>query len=301
MPTPELRIIRDISAVMADTPDYQEGLNRSAALVAERLGFDACSILIHDEGNDELILAAWSGPEAPTDSFRLSPSRGITGYSFRNRKTVNAHIIAEHPEYHESEHVWSTPYKSCLTLPLTGAGRTVGVLVLASRRKRRFSQRTIALAETVALPLAMFITTARVELKALETAKGDGGKPEGNGRSAANVLQGTTVSDGIISGRAYLVAGAEVLERIPVEYADAPEQEKAKLEAALAAARAEAEKTQKQAASILPEADAAIFFTHLLLLEDPSLKQRIRATIDRGFSLKFALRLVAQELEKEMK
>ncbi|NOY81752.1 MAG: phosphoenolpyruvate--protein phosphotransferase [Kiritimatiellaeota bacterium] len=301
MPTTELRIIREISDVLAETPDYQEGLNRSTALLARKLGADACSILVYDEVTDELILAAWSGPDAPTVPVRISPTKGITGLAFRTRQPVHAPSITDHPEYSDSEEVWNRAYESCLALPLAAAGQTIGVMVIATRESWQFDDRTVALAQAVALPLAMSVLTARAEKQFASSASTSGGRRPRAAGAVSPVLEGTPISGGVISGRAYLVAGAEKLERIPLQNIDDPEKEIAFFEKVVQAARADATETQEQAARLLPEADAAIFLTHLLLLDDPTLRQRVVDAIRNGFALRFALRLAAEQLEEEFR
>ena len=297
MPTPELRIIREISDILAETSDYQEGLNRSTALLAERLGADACSILVHDEVADELVLAAWSGPDAPTDPVRISPTRGITGLTFRTRQPVHAPTIGEHPEYFQNEQPWNDAYQSCLSLPLVAAGRTIGVMVLATRARRQFDDRTVVLAQAVALPLAMSILTARAEKRFVP----QGATGSGIAAERAPVLEGTPISGGVISGRAYLVAGGERLEQIPLQNCEDPAKETDFFLRAVTTARADAAEIQQQAARLLPETDAAIFLTHMLLLDDPTLHGRVINAIERGFALRFALRLAAEEFEREFR
>lgn len=301
MPSPELKIIREISDILAETSDYQEGLNRSTVLLAQYLGADACSILVHDATSDELVLAAWSGPDAPTDPVRISPARGITGLTFRTRQPVHAPDIGEHPEYFESEQPWNDAYRSCLSLPLAAAGRAIGVMVLATRKPRRFDNRTVALAQVVALPLALAILTAHAEKRFAEDEETTSGPAARTAAETSPVLEGTPISGGVISGRAFLVAGAERLERIPLQNCDDPEEETAFFERAVQAARTDAAEIQEQAARLLPEADAAIFLTHMLLLDDPTLHQRVLSAIGKGFALRFALRLASEEFEREFR
>ncbi len=300
MPIPEIHIVREISSVFAETEEYGAGLNRAAELLCERLGFDLCRILVQTGSTGELRPVAWCGGESPEFGRGLPLDRGLPAEAFRTRATIQASVLSEHPAFDpSSDRVWAGDCESALAFPLTARGRAVGVVLLAGRGKRRVSDRIVALAETVAPSLALFAATAGPGSRPVPEAL-PAEKPPPARNTRPRILQGTPVSgSGVVSGRAYRVAGAEILEQTPLEYADVPEAEKAKLDAALAAARAEAGRLQKQAAAVLPEADAAIFFTHQVLLDDPSLKQRICDTIDRGFSLRFSLRLAAQELEKE--
>jgi len=301
VPTPELNILREISSVLRRTADPKSALEKSLDILAHRLDVDACGIFTYDTASHELQPSAWSSGEPPPEGFRLPAEVGLAGCTFRRQEITHAADVSTHPHRHEREAKWISAYHSCVMAPLTAGGRTIGVMYIASRRPRRFDERTIALAEAVATPFAIVAATQNAERRAerKQRAERRAAAQEKAERSPV-VLRGRPVCGGVVCGRVFPLAGVDVLQRIAPEYTDDPDQEMALFERALVLAREEAEKLQQEAAELLPEADAAIFLTHLLLLDDPSLHERISDAISRGFSLRFALHLTARTIEQEM-
>lgn len=95
-------------------------------------------------------------------------------------------------------------------------------------------------------------------------------------------------------------AAKDVVDAVPVEYATDREAEKVLFESAMHLARQDTRELQKEAAKILAEADVSIFYAHLLLLEDPMLLRRIKDALAQGFTLRFALKTVADQFAMDL-
>ena len=298
MPNAELEVIRAICAIIASTSDYREGLRLTVQVIAERLRVDACSILVYDEAMDRLVMEATYGLEQETvHHLQLSVDQGITGYTFRTGKVVNTANKQKHAKYHNFDSRRSMDYRALLTVPLIAGGRPIGVLDFATKRARKFAPELVELARAIASPLAVFISNAQLAQKLARSHTSCVPRR----RLVSRHLRGRAVTDGVVRGRAHLVLGAEVLDAVPLEYADDIPSEKEFLKQALALAREEAGRINEEAEQVLAEADAAIFYVHLLLLEDPTLIQRIQKALSEGFRLRFALKVVSQGFEKELK
>jgi len=297
MPEREIKVIREISQIISRATDYAEGLRQTMACIAKHMHVDACTVFVQDRTDDMLVLAATSGLDQElVGNFRLAADEGITGQCFHRRTLVNCRDMHQHPGYHPFVTTAEVEYRGLLAVPLVVGGRVIGVLDLARRKRRRkFSQRSVSAAKSIAAPLAVFLHNAQLSRHVKAAA-----------RHAATVdhahllLHGTPISDGVVRGRAYFVAGAEVIEGMSVEYAKDPEQQHRLLRKALQIAREDTLSLQREAGAILAEADAAIFYAHLLLLEDPTLLERIKDAIDQGYTIKFALKLVTRQFVEEL-
>jgi len=295
MPTRELQVIRRISDIIARTADYEEGLRETVKCVARRLHVDACSVFVHDEARNALVLEATYGlSQDDVHSLALSVNEGITGQCFRTGKLVNAPDKYSHPAYMEFKTQDHAEHAALLAVPLMVGGRVTGVLDFELRTGQTFHRDLIELVQAIASPLAVFILNAKLAQQVERGSKQTGG------RLVRLVLKGQPITEGIVRGRAHYLPGAEVLESVSLEYASNVEAEKALFHQALDIAREETSQIQKDAEKILAEADAGIFFAHLLLLEDPTLIQRIHQALDRGFKLSFALKAVTEEFGQEL-
>ncbi len=100
-----------------------------------------------------------------------------------------------------------------------------------------------------------------------------------------DLLTGISTSPGLAAGKAFIVARAEI--QVP-EHGGKPEQERHKLEDALASARLQLDALQSRVkASGNPE-KADIFGAHLELLEDPDLRDLAESAIAKGKSAAFS-------------
>jgi phosphotransferase system enzyme I (PtsP) len=109
------------------------------------------------------------------------------------------------------------------------------------------------------------------------------------------ILRGTVAYPGLATGPAHVLderlGFTDILDE---EWSD-PEFELKRLESALEKTRIETIYLEKQVAERLSEDDAAIFHTHLMILEDRGFIEKLRREIELGRSAQHALKTVAGE------
>ena len=93
-------------------------------------------------------------------------------------------------------------------------------------------------------------------------------------------LQGIAASNGIAIGPAYCFVSANL--SIPVRPCGSAEQEMARFGPALERARRELQELHDSLAQRTGEKEAAIFEAHQMMLEDPTLAQKVREAVDAG-------------------
>ena len=295
MPTGEMRVIHKISDIMAQATDYREALRLTVECIAKELAVDACSILVHREESDELVLEATYGLEQENVArLRLPADSGITGTCFRLGQMIHVPRMSEHPAHKPFPGRRAAEYQALLAIPLLAAGRAIGVLDFAARKPERFSDATVTMAQAMASPLAVYILNAKLT-RALEAA------PKTRERTSAElILKGRPITDGVVRGPAHLLPSFQILEAVAPAEANDLSAERTLLKRALVKARQETKVLQEEASEILAEADAGIFFAHLLLLEDPLLIERLDQALEQGMTLRYALRRVAEEFASDM-
>ena len=300
MPSKEYQVVRQISAIIAQTPSYSEGLRRATACIAERVQTDACSIFVYDEAAGRLVLSATHGlGQKAVGTLQLSPEQGITGYCFRTGETVNVARKTGHSAYHDFGSTEADRLKSLLAVPLTVGGRIIGVMDLERVREEAFPGEIVDMAHAIAAPLAVFILNASLT-EAFHQRQAAGRGIRMSGELTAEVLSGKAIVDGVVRGRALVLPGAEMLDHIPLEYAQDIEGERELMRRALESAREETVQICREAPEILAEASGDIFSMHLMLFDDPTLLQRLVRTVDEGFTFRFGLKSVLRDFSEEM-
>jgi phosphotransferase system enzyme I (PtsP) len=290
----ELQIVREIGEIISLTADYEEGMRLVAECVARNLAADACHILAYDDGSGELVMQGTYGLEPDAVHWvRVPVSQGIVGFCYRTQELVNVADMRHHPRYIPFQSTLAQEYRSLLAAPLISGGSTVGVIALSTREVGEFDPPMVAVVESIVSPLAMFVRNARLsEDLALQTS-----------RPTLEIetdlcLRGHAVTDGIGLGRALFLTRPDSLDHDFPARTDNPGGELQLFRRALELARADTLMLQKEACSVVKEADAAIFFAQWLLLDDPEVLQRVENEIQRGHRLRFALRSVFAEFEQ---
>ena len=294
----QLKVFREISAIIERTGDYHDGLQQVLAAVLTHVKADAAALLVGQEGDDALTLLAATGRVVPglSPAFRVPIASSLAGRCFREHASRFTIPALAHAAFDFRDLSWTESTGALLHVPLVVAGRCLGVLVLTRHRARPFAHTGIHFVEAVAAPFSVYVLNARLarqqsdlhELTATACTTGP------------RLVKGKAVTQGVVHGRALLIKERDLFDAIPVEYASGPEAEQALLQQALALARQDTVNLQKEAAQVLTEADVSIFYAHLLLLEDPLLLSRIQEALARGFTLRFALKTVADSFAADL-
>ena len=216
-------------------------------------------------------------------SVRVSSSEGVNGECFDRREVLSISGLGSDGKYRQDVKSWASSFDSVLAIPLQMGGRAVGVMSLCHAGSDEFGERALDTALALSAPLAVFLSNGRLAEEASESEE-----EEQKAEPSEVVLTGTAITGGVVRGRAYFLAGSEALDSVTIKYANDVDAEKELFRKALDVAREDTKELQKEAAKILAEADAGIFYAHLLLLDDPTLIWRVNNALDRRFSLRFA-------------
>ncbi|WP_025322506.1 phosphoenolpyruvate--protein phosphotransferase [Deferrisoma camini] len=285
----KLILLEDISRIVVSSHDLVETLNQITGLLRERLGVEVCSVYL-DEGGD-LVLRATRGlnPEA-VGRIRMAPSEGLTGLAFETGEPVNEERADAHPRFKFFPGIGEERFRSYLGVPLIHRRRPIGVLAVQTTEARRFTPDEVRLLVTAASQVAPLIAQAR-----LLDAQARTEEPEPDLSPAPAFLRGMAVSPGFARGRAYPLTEELGLEPPAEPAPEDPRAELDRLEAAVEASVSDVEGLRAQVTQALSPEEGAIFHAHLLILEDRSLRAKIRDRILAGSSAGQAVVAVARE------
>jgi phosphotransferase system enzyme I (PtsP) len=296
-----LRTLEDISAIILHSHDLQETLDNIVTIVAKRMGTDVCSIYLLEQDGETLVLKATKGlSRASVNRISMKINEGLSGLVVESRGMVMTDNAPSHPRYKYFKESKEEKFLSFLGLPLFERKSPIGVIVIQTREARNFSDDEISALRTITFQIGSIVHSARLldsiqrteqerawfeqelaKIKNGKTAGTPSSKSPKSKASSSRMLSGVAVSAGFSRGKVY------ILDRfsdkvIKVASVGTKPEEHRKFTLALEKVKIQTIYMEKRVSETLSEDDAAIFHTHLMILEDRSFSSRVYDLIDEG-------------------
>lgn len=279
--------MRAIRKAMAGTESVQERLDDFTSAITKAMRTDVASIYLIRPGSDLELSATQGLKKSAVHKTRLKNDEGLVGYVAQTAKPLNLADAPSHPLFSYRPETGEDPYSSFLGVPILRGGRTLGVLVVQSKKARNFTEEEVEDLLTVAMVLAeITIDDERVGGKtaALQGITLSPVKPE--------TIQGKAFADGLIAGHAFLhmppVAPSNLLS-------DNIEQEEARLEKGVAVLRASVDAMVSGQAASLSRASKEIYETYRMFAYDRKWVNRLREAVHSGLTSEAAVERVRNE------
>jgi phosphotransferase system enzyme I (PtsP) len=312
-----LRLLEDIGAVITEAPDAQAALRRIVHTIADDMSMEVCSIYLYDREQRTLTLAATRGLDpSSVGHVSMSVDEGLTGIAVQSMEPVMAVDALAHPRYKYFPETGEERYHSFLGVPVVGRGRPLGVLIVQTSRRRRFTLAEVRLFKAIAVHLSGVLAQVRLRAR-LATTEEERLAYEGRMREAMDRLAhyeppsvqrpaivpgararitGFGAAPGFGTGRAHLLTTAVKPSDFPAQRRVPPGRERRRLHQALRRAAQDLERTKTRICATVPEVDGAIFDSQKLMLEDPSFVGRAEELIQDGSSAEAAVDQTVTEL-----
>ncbi len=304
-----LSTLQDISAIILQSHHLDETLENIVSLVAKRAHSEVCSLYLLEEQDDTLVLRATYGLSGDAvGQVRLKVGEGLTGLAVAQRKVLAVEEPQNDPRYRYFAGTGEEQFHSFLAIPLFDRNDPLGVMVIQTLERRTFSADETSTLSTIAFQVASIVVNARLldtidkqqdlfDLPLL-TAEADANKQPGTATAEPTVLRGKAAYPGVITGPANLIDEELGFAEIYDEHNIDIEHELARLDDALRKTRIETLFLEKRVAERLTQADAAIFHTHLMILEDRGFIEKLHDQIDAGHCAPYALKKVIRNYLK---
>lgn len=307
-----LSTLQDISAIILQSHHLSDTLENIVTLVAERAHSEVCSLYLLEEQDDTLVLRATYGLAAgAVGQVRLKIGEGLTGLAVEQRSILAIEEPQNDPRYRYFAGTGEEKFHSFLAIPLFDRNDPLGVMVIQTLERRTFSADETSTLSTIAFQVASIVVNARLldtidkqqdqfELPTLtEVDLSDNTEINqlvSNDGSA--VLRGKVAYPGVITGPANLIDEELGFSEIYDEHDVDIEHELSHLDEALRKTRIETLYLEKRVADKLTQADAAIFHTHLMILEDRGFIEKLHEQIEAGHCAPYALKKVIRNYLK---
>ncbi len=307
-----LRTLEDISSIILHSHDLHETLDNIVTIVAKRMKTDVCSIYLLEKDGETLMLKATKGlSKNSVDRVSMKVHEGLSGMVIETRGMVMTDNAPAHPRYKYFKESKEEKFLSFLGLPLFEHKAPLGVIVIQTREARRFSDDEISALRTITFQIGSIVHNARLldsiqhkeqerawfeqELAKVTGADNGGAvtKKAGKRGGESVMLAGVAVSAGFSRGKVYILNrfSDKVIKLAKV---GTKAEELKKFTIALEKTKIQTIYMEKRVSETLSEDDAAIFHTHLMILEDRGFSSKITDLIEQGNGATRAVHEVVQ-------
>ena len=319
-----LALIEDISSLAtAGAGDLRQTLDSIVAAITAGMEVEVCSLYLFDAQRERLVLRATVGLDREAvGKVSMRTNEGLVGLVLESMQPVAVADALSHPRYKYFPETGEEKYHSFLGVPLQNARKEpLGVLVVQTLRRRKFSPAEIRLLRTAGTQVAQMLSHFRLRERLVTKEKErdeyrrrmieanrqlkDYEKVGGKTRLVAPPrvrhprLVGVAASPGFAHGSAHLVGTFMSTIDRNLRARDRAVELK-RLEEAAARSNTELEVLKRRMAPLMPEDELAIFDAHRAILGDEQFIGRIRAAISAGYAADSALFRVVDEITATM-
>ena len=308
-----LRTLEDISGIILHSHDLHETLDNIVTLVAKRMRSDVCSIYLLEKDGETLRLEATRGlSKTSVGRITMKTSEGLTGLVIQQKGVVAIENAPAHPRYKYFRETREEKFQSFLGLPFFERKTPVGVIIIQTREQRVFTGEEISTLSAIAWQISSIVINAQLldsirkkeeeraffehELQKIKARSTTDSQPAGrkkNGKKSLS-LSGSAASPGFCRGKVYILNQRPILQGTGLEKVLSPQEERRRFLLALEKAKIHTIYMEKRVAELVSKEDAAIFHTHLMVLEDRGFISRVLELIERDFG---AARAVTEAVE----
>jgi Nif-specific regulatory protein len=162
----ELKYLWDISQSLYQYLNVDDLILHIIKQITNVMYAEAASVILHDEGKDELVFC-WSSdiPERldKLEEIRIPADHGIAGSVFQSGKAEIILEVAQDPRhYSDVDSATDFKTKSMIAVPLKTKEQTIGVLEVLNKIKGVFDEKDFNFLVTLAPIIAMALDNARM-------------------------------------------------------------------------------------------------------------------------------------------
>ncbi|WP_070972305.1 phosphoenolpyruvate--protein phosphotransferase [Vibrio sonorensis] len=273
--------LREIVEQVSKVEDVHQALDLLVKHTCDAMHTECCTVYLSNEEMQRLELMATQGLRFKGDKIHIQFSQGLVGLVKRSAEPLNLAEASKHPNYKYFSALGEEVYHSFLGTPIIYRKQVLGVLVVQQKTPRQFTEMEESFLVTLAAQLAVIIAHAQAQGNwSLEKKQ--------------QSIKGIPASSGVAIGEFWWDNTQPDLADVYPASAIDVEQEQEWLLLAIEQALADFKRLRKKFDSEINKDTLAIFdlFTHLL--NDPMLRNDLKAQIQKGDRADWALRQVVE-------
>ncbi len=311
-------VLEDVTAATEHSEDLQETLQRIVEVIAKRTNTDVCSIYLLEPRVQRLTLRATTGLErSAVGKVAMTVGEGLTGMVIEKLEPVMVVDAMSHPRYKFFPETGEERYHSFLGVPVLERGTPLGVLVVQTLRRRKFSGTEIRLLRAIGALVAGVLVQARLveDLRSKEEERTEykrrmisamrrlhdyenrieAEKAPPRRKRREGRLNGLPAAPGFGHGRAHLLQPAVSFDTIEERRTEDVTAERLRFQRAVSESARELDTLKARLARRLPEFDGAIVDAHAMMLDDRGFIGKVESHIKGGLVAESALARVVEE------
>lgn len=290
-PVPSLRnnsrnfdLLCDMAELMAlyeKKSSLQDFLQDLVEMVARHMSADVCSVYLHNQANNLLVLRATIGLSLqPGQIVSLKPGQGITGVAFEESRSIREGNARSNPHFVALPGIEEDEYHAFLAVPILRGGTRIGVLTLQDRKKNAFSLQDTRALKAIASQLATSIENAEVLMEIHQE--------EAPLKPVSMKVSGNSAGSGIAIGSALVMrTRSSTFRPLPTPERRLDEEfsvtdELTRFAHALQKTKVQLETMQRTLDIKVAEVADLIFSAHLLILRDDKFSGAMQQDIQEG-------------------
>lgn len=272
-----LQTLRRIVQEVNSTRDLSQVLEIIVCRVKKAIDADVCSIYLFDDNETKFTLMATDGLNSDlVGQVEMPQDAGLVSLVAQRTDPLNLDDAQDHPRFKLFTSLNEERYHGFTGIPITHHREVLGVLVVQSESRIRFSADVVNFLVTIAAQLAGSIINAQASRQIPEDSKK-------TIRQDYRPMLGQPGSPGIAIGRAVPIASSMSLNEVPDRPAEDIDDEINVFRDALEAVRKDIKSISFQLLSDgLPTEDVAVFDAYLLMLDSNTLIESTIGKIKMG-------------------
>jgi len=155
-------LLKRLRVLMAEAMEPQERLDRIVREIAHNMVAEVCSFYVLRSDHFLELYATQGLKQQSVHHAQLRVGQGLVGTIAATARPLNLDDAQKHPAFTYLPETGEEIYSSFLGVPILRAGRSLGVLVVQNRKKRKYSDDEIEALETVAMVLAEMIAAGEL-------------------------------------------------------------------------------------------------------------------------------------------
>jgi signal transduction protein with GAF and PtsI domain len=163
-----LDLLSEISRTIVSNHYLKEILELIVAMTANVMGSKICSIMLHDEKTDELVIAATQSlSQDYVSKPNLKIGQSISGSVMLERKPITVRDVTKEPGFMYPDIAKREGIVSLLSVPMMIKERVIGVINSYTQREHRFSKEEVSILQAVANQAAVAIENTNLSQEIL--------------------------------------------------------------------------------------------------------------------------------------
>lgn len=272
------KLLTKLRDTLAEDGDGQERLDNITRLVSKSMSTQVCSIYLRRDRQTLELCATEGLKKASVHQTRMRYGEGLVGRVAQKAIPINAEDATKEKGFRYMPETGEERYSSLLGVPIQRLGEVLGVLVVQSRKKRKFTDDEVYALEIVAMLIA--------EMKELGAFVG-AGEAMTAPHQRALMFQGASAQEGSAQGTV-LLHDPQIVIANPV--ADNPKAEKKRLSKAMDQLRISInDLLNANEASAANDEQRDVMEAYRMFANSKGWMKRLRASIDSGLAAEVAV------------